>query len=321
MNKNDEIMKLLENEYNLNNEKIKELDFKIRLLNLLKNENKLRIISTIGISIFISLFFTLINKSGVITYEVSGLTCLISSCSLGLIINKIEMNKYKSKLKKISNSKNNKELKEELIRYSIEKNKINNKNEILKKIYNDIKEENIFFPNKLDIRDEEEIENDIMLQNLSESLKQEKLDIIISQKTLNNFNYNKIEDYIGKTLLSLVGVFSICYLPNLNNLSFDVIKYFINVSLIVNIPLNLLLIKNIIEDKSINVKINKELEYDFNGIELDYKKIVNELIAVKKELLNNYYILSSKKTNEDEYINNNNFENKEEKNKVLILKK
>jgi len=93
----------------------------------------------------------------------------------------------------------------------------------------------------------------------------------------------------------------------------------IKTSLIVNIPINILTIKNIVKDKRLIDGFYKEIsedskEYKVNlnkeNIEYEYKKVINEIYATKIQLE------SDEMNKEYNYISNGT--NKE---KVFILKK
>ena len=325
----NEIKKVFENEYNNNQNIIKDFNSKINLFILCSKDNKniLKVIYTIGISIFISI---MLNSVGIINPEYASITCLISSITLGSTLNIINSKKYKKKLKKYSLALTQKQIDEEMIRYCIERDKICNYNAIIKQISENI-DNNIYdVINKTDYKTKDELLKIISYQNKKIEEREEKLDIISSKQTINKeLGYNRLNRYTKLTIFSLIGIFSICYLPNIGLNSSEVMINCIKLSLITNIPINLLVIKNIIQDTKLYNKLNNEInninkDYNLNlnsKIDIEYNKMINEIYISKIQLICDELKLSSIKEENKDYYNNNYQENIKEKNKVLIYKK
>lgn len=300
MNKNEQIAKSLKNEYDLNNIDIKQYNSKIDLLSSTSNKyiTSQSMAYTIGISIVLSMVFIFINKSNIIDYKLLSLINLTSSTVLGSIYVRIKSIKNKKKLKQISFSKG-KMIEEEKIRYSLEKQKILDYNSVIKKMIEDINNDEVTYlsTNELGYISKEELLNSINNQLKNMDIRQQKFEKISSKKYLNDLNFNSFIRYIQLTLLSIGGIFSVCYLPSINLSSNEVLKYCIELSLVVNIPINLLTIKNIYQDKKLYKKLDNELNCNLKNddIELEYKKLNNEIYASKFELLNEQLVLSSNK--------------------------
>ena len=316
MGKKDELKKSFKNQIISNNNTINLISSKISLYMLNSKEyiNKKIITYSLGISIVMSGLFTLVN----VPYNFSSLTTLITSVTMASTLTVVQNYKYKKTMKNCSF----KYSKEELIKLYLERAKLKSINEINQNLYCDLNKNQCNYSiNKKDIyENDENLLNSIFLQNMKMDQKIDKLGIIISKKEMKNFDFNSFKKYIGTTILSVLGVFSICYLPNIMSNSNEIMLFCLEISLVVNIPINALTIKNIISDKKIINNINneiKEQEKENNlylsdkKIDYEYNKVLNEIYASKIQLESDELDVDFK------YVENNN----DTKQKVLVLKK
>lgn len=326
-----EIGKIYENEYKSNIENIKNFDSKISLFYKCSKDNKnlLRVIYTLGTSIVISLLLKVI---GGMPYEYASILCLVSSTTIGSVMTTIETKKYKKKINSFSLATTRKQIDEEMIRYCIEKTKFYNQNVVNKQIYDDVLSNKAYqITDKFCYRPIEEVEEEIEYEGKKIKEKEQGLDIISSKKTIDNeLGYDKLDKYIKTTILSLIGIFSICYLPNIGLNMYEVLLSSIKISLIANVPLNIFVIKGLIEDKGLYDKLNSEINkknivYKLNlsdKIDFEQQKLIKEICANKMQHTYDEFRLSNIKnsTKQDNTYYKSDENNIKEKNKVLLLK-
>ena len=130
-------------------------------------------------------------------------------------------------------------------------------------------------------------------------------------------------------LFSLLGTFSVCYLPSIGLSSNEMIIECIKISVLFNIPMNIVYIKNLIGDNKLYKKINNEIEKENSKYKLQltevnmenmYKKLLNELYASKIQITSDELELSSRRESNITYQDNSSLNNTKEKNKTLVLK-
>ena len=182
-NKKDQIKKIYSNQLLSNENDIKNYDGKISLFTMCskKYKNMMSIIYTLGTSIAFAAIYNLTGK--VILSEYTPIICLTASITLGSAITIVKTRKYKKSLSNFSFARTSKQIDEEMIRYCVEKDKLVEQNEVLKKISND--SDVYFISNEEDYRSTEELLNSISRQKETIDSKEKQLDIISSKKSIN----------------------------------------------------------------------------------------------------------------------------------------
>jgi len=339
-NKKEKLQKKFINIKKSNDNIIKDYNEKISLFEMCskKYRNFLSVIYSLGFSIGFAVIFHLSGNTIIDMY--TPIICLGTSVTLGSVLTIIKTKKYKKILDKIPleiESKEKMSIDETMVRYYISKDKMIDNNEIIKKINDNFinKKESYFISNEIEYMNKEELLKSISRQKESIDIKEEKLDIVSSKKSLNsNLGYNKIYSYLKTTVFSLFGVFSICYLPSIGTISNDMILECIKISLLFNIPINIVNIKNLIEDKKIYKKINEEINQKNNKyqlllndekLDILFKKLINELYVSEIQLASDELELSSREESDISYYRDNLSlhceKNTKEYNKILFLQK
>lgn len=329
--RNEQIYKSIKNEYIRNACKIKDYNTKLSLYDECTKGTRTAntMVYTLGFSILLSCTFLFINKSALIDYKIVTASTLLSSVTLGNICARIRELPYKRALKRMK-LYNKEKIEEDRQNCFIDRQNILDYNKILSQILQDIRNNKVSFftTNRLDYRTREEIVKEIKMYEEELMINKEQLEIVSNKRTVDNLKYDGIERYVRATLLSLVGVFSICYLPNISLNSTEVLSYCIGFSLIANVPINLLTINNIRKDKKLQQKLETEANMLINTrhIDAEYNKLFNLIYARKLKFLSDEMILASTKENvqEQNYSKNNIREDiidiEETKNNVLIKK-
>ena len=309
-NKKEQIQKMFINNQKNNDKLIKEYDARIGLFSMCskKNKNLLTVINTLGISTF---FAFIVNITGALPFNTYlPIICLGTSVTLGSILTIIKKKKYKKNIdsismenpellldydidlykpmtstKQIDMEKSSKQMDEQIVRYCIEREKVFNRNEVLKTINST---NTYSISNEVDYRNKDELLNSILHQEESIKAREEKLDIMSSKKALNDsIGYNKVYSYLRTTIFSLVGVFSVCCLPSIGSLSNDIILECLKISLLFNIPINVVSIVNLVEDNKLYKKINEEIKQENSNYKLELKE--NKIESTIKKLSNELY--------------------------------